>query len=129
MGGSAPQTPKSPALDLRVEGEFLNYCLLPIWALTNGQELRARLNSAVAEELLRDHDTLNLARTLVDLEDLRVTHQLLDRVFLDVTVATEDLDGVYGGCHGAVGPVGLREAGNDRIPDPVVQIPGRFLVE
>src|SRR5215467_6550735 len=46
------------------------------------------------EYLLRDHEPLDLRGALIDLEQLRVAHELLDRVLLDVAVAAEDLDGV-----------------------------------
>jgi hypothetical protein len=39
---------------------------------------------------------LDLRRALVDLEELGVAHQLLDRVLLRVAVAAEDLDRVGG---------------------------------
>src|SRR5918995_837693 len=51
------------------------------------------------EYLTRDHEPLNLRSALVDLEQLRVAHELLDRVLLDVAVAAEDLDGVCGDFH------------------------------
>src|SRR5207244_4069396 len=43
------------------------------------------------QQLTRDHEPLDLRGPLVDLEQLRVAHQLLDRVLLDVAVAAEDL--------------------------------------
>src|SRR6266542_3125547 len=46
------------------------------------------------EDLARDHEPLDLRGALVDLEQLRVAHQLLDRIFLHVAVAAEDLHGV-----------------------------------
>src|SRR4249919_2387426 len=50
-----------------------------------------------------DHEPLDLRGALVDLVELRVPHQLLDRVLLDVAVAAEDLDGVGGHLHRRVG--------------------------
>src|SRR6186997_1458179 len=44
------------------------------------------------EDLAGDHEALDLGRPLVDLEQLRVAHQLLDGVLLHVPVAAEDLD-------------------------------------
>src|SRR5436190_2534994 len=55
------------------------------------------------ENFLRDHQPLDLRSALVDLEQLRVTHQLLDRVLLDVAVAAEDLDRVGRHLHRGVG--------------------------
>src|SRR5206468_7160549 len=46
----------------------------------------------VAQYLSRDHETLDLARALVDLRDLRVAVVALDREFLRVPVAAEHLD-------------------------------------
>src|SRR5581483_8167967 len=43
------------------------------------------------EQLFRDHEPLDLRGALVDLEQLRVAHELLDRVLLDVAVPAEDL--------------------------------------
>src|SRR3989304_3222078 len=56
--------------------------------------LVAMLVAAREEDLLGDHEPLDLRAALVDLEELRVAHQLLDRVLLDVAVAAADLDGV-----------------------------------
>src|SRR6266511_3912385 len=50
-----------------------------------------------------DHEPLDLRGPLVDLEQLRVPHQLLDRVLLHVAVAAEDLDGVGRDLHRRVG--------------------------
>src|SRR5918999_1994989 len=41
-----------------------------------------------------DHEPLDLRGALVDLEQLRVAHELLDGVLLHVAVAAEDLDRV-----------------------------------
>src|SRR5947208_1650472 len=43
------------------------------------------------EEMLRDHEPLDLARPFVDLQHLRVPHQLLHRVLLHVPVPPEHL--------------------------------------
>src|SRR6266571_510786 len=51
------------------------------------------------EDLLRDHEPLDLRGALVDLVQLRVPHQLLDRVLLHVAVTAEDLDGIGGDLH------------------------------
>src|SRR6185369_17295257 len=63
---------------------------------------RRRL-SLPEKDLLRDHETLDLRRALVDLEQLRVAHELLDRVLLDVAVSAEDLHGVGCDLHRRVG--------------------------
>src|SRR6266446_1458753 len=44
------------------------------------------------EDRARNHEALDLARTLVDLGDLRVSVVALDRELLRVAVAAEDLD-------------------------------------
>src|SRR5689334_20669475 len=46
----------------------------------------AGLRVARQEDLAGDHEALDLRRALVDLEQLGVPHQLLDRVLLDVAV-------------------------------------------
>src|SRR6184192_4732239 len=61
------------------------------------------------EYFLCDHEPLDLRGALVDLEQLRVAHELLDRVLLDVAVAAEDLDGVGRHLHRRVGGEALRE--------------------
>src|SRR5712691_2175624 len=43
------------------------------------------------EYFFRDHEPLDLRGALVYLEELRVAHELLDRVLLDVAVAAEHL--------------------------------------
>src|SRR3954465_14121235 len=50
----------------------------------------------VPEDLARDHESLDLARPLVDLGDLRVTVVALDGKLLRVAVAAEDLDRLAG---------------------------------
>src|SRR5580765_450173 len=61
------------------------------------------LIAAWEEDLLCDDEPLDLRRPLVDLEELRVAHQLLDRVLLHVAVAAEDLHRVRRHFHGHVG--------------------------
>ena len=68
-----------------------------------------RLYAARQEDLLGDHEALDLGGALVDLEELRVAHQLLDRVLLHVAVAAEDLDRVGRHLHRRVGGEALRE--------------------
>src|SRR5262249_13988136 len=60
------------------------------------------------EQLSGDHEPLDLRRALVDLEELGVAHELLDRVLLHVPVAAEDLDGVRRDLHARVGGEALR---------------------
>src|SRR5689334_2400516 len=50
-------------------------------------------------QLPRDHDPLDLARPLVDLGDLRLAEEALDRVLLHVAVAAEDLHRLVGDVH------------------------------
>src|SRR2546425_12464541 len=52
--------------------------------------------------LARDHEPLDLLRALVDLGDLRIAHEALGGVLLDVAVAAEDLDGLGRDRHGDV---------------------------
>src|SRR5664280_255452 len=78
------------------------------------------------EDLLGDDEPLDLARPFIDLVDLRVAHQLLDRVFLRVTVPAEDLDGVGRDAHRDVGREGLGEGGQLRVAAAVVDGPGRL---
>src|SRR3954465_16043314 len=61
---------------------------------TGSSRLRLDGKSALAETEDRtcDHETLNLARALVDLRDLRIAVVALDRELLRVAVAAEDLD-------------------------------------
>src|SRR6202521_6313276 len=66
------------------------------------------------EDLLRNHEALDLTGPLINLEELRVAHELLDRVLLDVSVAAEDLNGVGRDLHRGVGREALRERGVER---------------
>src|SRR4051794_19008736 len=54
------------------------------------------------EQLSCDHEPLDLRRALVDLVELRVAHQLLDRVLLHVAVAAEDLHRVGRDLHAGI---------------------------
>src|SRR5262245_16483115 len=47
--------------------------------------------TGLPEHLARDHEPLHLLGALVDLRDLRVAHEPLHGVLLDVPVAAEDL--------------------------------------
>src|SRR4051795_119437 len=55
------------------------------------------------KDLLRNNEALNLRGALVDLEELGVAHQLLDRILLDVAVPAEDLHCVGRHLHRHVG--------------------------
>src|SRR5438094_5306228 len=78
--------------------------------------------------LFRDHEPLDLRGALVDLEQLRVAHELLDRVLLDVAVAAEDLHRVGRDLHGGVGREAFGEGGVQRRLACValVEHPGRL---
>src|SRR5215212_4975761 len=78
------------------------------------------------EDLLRDHEPLDLRRSLVDLEQLRVAHQLLDRILPHVAVAAEDLNCVRCDLHRGVGREPLRERRLQRGAPPVVEHPRRL---
>src|SRR5947208_8051927 len=62
------------------------------------------------QQLACNHEPLDLRGALVDLVELGVPHQLLDRVLLHVAVAAEDLDGVRRDLHADVGGEPLRVA-------------------
>src|SRR6266567_3869446 len=55
------------------------------------------------KDLFRYYEALNLTGPFVNLKQLRVAHQLLDRVLLDVPVAAEDLHRVGRDLHRRVG--------------------------
>src|SRR6476646_4136732 len=61
------------------------------------------------EYFFRNHEALDLRRAFVNLEQLRVAHQLLDWVLLDVAVAAEDLHRIGRHLHCRVGGEALRE--------------------
>src|SRR4051794_26610917 len=61
--------------------------------LSRGTPLSLRKRALrLAEDRARDHEALDLARSLVDLGDLRVAVVALDGELLRVAVAAEDLD-------------------------------------
>src|ERR687895_875206 len=71
--------------------------------VTSATRPERSISSATREKYLaRDHQSLNLRRSLVDLEQLGVAHELLHRVLLDVAVSAEDLDRVGRHLHGRV---------------------------
>src|SRR5438046_5739462 len=81
------------------------------------------------EDLLRDHEPLYLRGALVDLEQLRVAHELLDRKLLDVAVAAEDLHGVGRHLHRRVRRDPFRVRALECRPSPLVEEPGRLPAE
>src|SRR5215218_1591198 len=62
----------------------------------NARRDRFGSRAALAEDLARDHQALDLARALVDLRDLRVAVVALERELLRIPVAAEDLDRLRG---------------------------------
>src|SRR6185503_17113210 len=76
----------------RLAATLSNTRLLASTLRRRADRLRLRLrNVARHEHLARDDQALDLGRALVQLHDLRVTHELLDRVLLDEAVAAVDL--------------------------------------
>src|SRR6266576_5735773 len=67
----------------------------------------ARLIDQAAEQLPRNHDALNLARSLADLADLGVPHHALDRVLGGVAVPAMQLHGLGRGAHAQLGRIEL----------------------
>src|SRR5262245_3562113 len=65
------------------------------------------------EQASRDDEPLDLTRSLVDLQNFGVAHQLLDRIFFHVAVAPEDLYGVHRRQHRCVGAERFCVARND----------------
>src|SRR3954449_9247717 len=68
-----------------------------------------------------DPEPLDLRRALVELHDLRVAHQLLDRVVLDEPVAAIDLHGVGRDLHRGVGGEALGVRGLQRVAAALVE--------
>src|SRR2546423_2997579 len=91
-------------------------------------ETRA-LSFARHEQFARDHEPLDLRGALVDLVQLRVAHQLLDRVLLHVPVAAENLHGIDGHLHADVRREALRIARLQRRPLTLVDQPGGLPAE
>src|SRR5256885_14009861 len=95
---------------------------LPVTSATRPER---SISVATGEKYLpSDHQPLDLRSALVDLEQLRVAHQLLDRVLLHVAVAAEDLDGVGRDLHRRVGCEALRERRLERRSLALVVEPG-----
>src|SRR5438045_3458671 len=57
-------------------------------------DARKQEGARLLQHLACDHQALDLLCAFVDLRDLRVAHEALDRVLLDVAVAAEDLHGI-----------------------------------
>ena len=67
---------------------------------------------AISEKDLFGNDqTLNLTGSLIDLEDLGVSHQFLYGILLIESVATEDLDRIDGDFHCHIGTECFCEGG------------------
>src|SRR5512138_3685197 len=81
--------------------------------------------SGLAQQLLGDDHSLDLVRALVDLGDLGVAHEALDRELAGIAVAAEDLHRVGGHLHGGIGGQALRGRGLERgAGDPVIDEAG-----
>src|SRR5258707_12718685 len=78
----------------------------------------------LAHHLAGDHEALHFLRALVDLRDLRVAHEALDGVLLDVAVAAEDLDGLRRREHRDVAALELRHRRRLRQLRPVDALVG-----
>src|SRR5262245_39746085 len=79
---------------------------LPMWRSpvgAGGNRSRSLLMTSRPEQVLRDHDPLNLVRALVDLRDLGVAHEPLGRRVLRVAEAAEQLHAVGRDPHRGVG--------------------------
>src|SRR5207248_366520 len=78
-----------------------------------------------------DHEPLDLRGALVDLKQLRVAHELLDRVLLDVAVAAEHLHRIGRDLHRRIGGEALRERRVQRrlAPEPLIEHPGGLPAE
>src|SRR4051812_9711514 len=72
----------------------------PVHSATTAANAMRRGPATSAPHRPGDDDPLDLVRALVDLGDLRVAHHPLDRILVDVAVATEYLHGLDGHCHG-----------------------------
>src|SRR4051812_15634997 len=98
--------------------------LRSISMLTPGEPTRRSV--ARDEDLLRDHEPLDLRRALVDLEELRVAHELLDRVLLHVPVTAEDLHCVRRHLHRGIGGEAFCERRVERRALALVEHPRRL---
>src|SRR6478736_1413614 len=78
----------------------------------------------LAEQRAGDHEPLDLARSLVDLGDLRVAVVALDRELLRIPVAAEDLDRLAGLPPGRLRREELRLRALLRVRPPLLPQPG-----
>src|SRR5919198_211425 len=93
----------------------------PTWR--RGRYTRCRELAPRQEDLASNNQPLDLRSALVDLEQLRVAHQLLDGVLLHVAVAPEDLDCVGRHLHGGVRGEALGERRTQRRPPSLLRSP------
>src|SRR5262249_36709928 len=85
--------------------------------------------SPLSEQLAGDHQALDLRSALVDLNQLRIAHQLLYGELLDVAVTAVDLDRVGGHPHRHVCREALGIAGDQRVALSGVEHPGAVVGE
>src|SRR5450432_1562740 len=78
-----------------------------VLATDRGYHGSLRWGASATQDVARDHNPLDLRGALVDLQQLGIAHQLLDRILLGVAVAAEDLDRVRRATHRGVGAEGL----------------------
>src|ERR1700710_1793224 len=96
-------------------GRLLRLALLGGLSLRVGR--RHVFGLARDQHFFGDDQALDLAGPLVELHDLCVAHQFLDRVLLDEAVAAVDLDGVGGDLHRRVGGEALGHRGDAAVAD------------
>src|SRR5688572_16702359 len=94
-----------------------------------GPSPRDRVTLASSEDVLGDHHALDLRGALVDLHELGVAVDLLDRVLARVAVAAEHLHGVRGALHHAVGTDALGDRAGVGATDALVDLPRGLVVE
>src|SRR4051794_1079635 len=95
-----------------------------LWDLCGGG--RGLLDVPRQQRLASDDEPLDLRGALVELHDLRVAHQLLDRVLLDEAVPAVDLHGVGGDLHRGVRGEALGVRGGQRVALALVELHGRL---
>src|SRR5215469_4471024 len=69
--------------------------------------------NSFSQQVSCNYHALNLRSALVNLQQLRVTHQLFDRVLLHVAVTAENLHGVGCDLHARIGAEGLCVTGGN----------------
>lgn len=77
---------------------------------------------SIGDDLPGNDESLDLWCALINLVDLGIPHQFLDRVFCVETITAEDLHGVCSSFVGDLGSVALRYRSEDRVPDTCVII-------